>query len=245
MLTIVILLLSFNIRGTYASEAGDSCPQCGTGVLTLLYEQSGEYVDNEKCQVIYTYECTECGYREAGIKDAAHKSASYDVKYTPYDKTSHKVTGTGICERCGHSYKNEFVENHHFEWKKAGVKKVFKCKECGEILKIRKAKNPLSVKGKTTVVKYDRLKNKSQNLSVKKIITFKKKGKGKMSYRLASVSKAKYKEYFKINKKTGRITIKKGLPKGIYSVRVKIKAAGNGDYKASDVKSVMIKMTIK
>ena len=56
------------------------------------------------------------------------------------------------------------------------------------------------------------------------------KARGTVKYTLSSVSKAKFKKYFKVNAKTGKITVKKGLKKGTYTVKIKVSAAGNGNY---------------
>lgn len=114
---------------------------------------------------------------------------------------------------------------------------------------INKAANPLSIKAKTATVKYSKLKKKTQTLAVTKVIKFTKKGQGKMSYTLVSAKKGSksYKKYFKISKTTGKVTVKKNskMKKGAYSVKVKVKAAGNANYKASAVKTVTFKVKIK
>ena len=48
-------------------------------------------------------------------------------------------------------------------------------------------------------------------------------------------SKAKGNANIIVNKKTGQITVKKGLKKGTYTVVLNVKAAGNAYYKASKV----------
>ena len=113
--------------------------------------------------------------------------------------------------------------------------------------KINKAANPLSVKGKTAKIKYKAIKKKAQKLKVGKVIKFKKKGQGKMTYKLSSAKKKgrNFKKSFKINAKTGKVTVKKKLKKGTYNVTVKVKAAGNANYKASAVKTVTFKVKIK
>ena len=58
-------------------------------------------------------------------------------------------------------------------------------------------------------------------------MVMKKKGKGTITYKLSKVSASKYKKYFSINKKTGKLTIKKGLKKGRYGIFITVKAAGN------------------
>lgn len=106
--------------------------------------------------------------------------------------------------------------------------------------KIKKASNPLTIKPKTAAVKYSKLKKKNQTLAVSKVIDFKKDAKDKKTYTLSSAKKGKtsFKKYFTIHKNTGKLTVKKGLKKGTYKVTVKVKAAGNSNYKASASKTV-------
>lgn len=92
---------------------------------------------------------------------------------------------------------------------------------------ISKAKNPLTVKGKTAKVKYSKLKKASQKLSVSKVLSFKKKGKGEKVY-----TKLKGNKKIIINQNTGKVTLKKGLKKGTYRVKVKVTAKGNNNYKS-------------
>lgn len=103
----------------------------------------------------------------------------------------------------------------------------------------KKAANKLSVKGKTVKVKYKKLKKKAQKLAVAKVIKFRNKGQGTLTYSKVSGNKK-----IKINAKTGKVTIKKGLKKGTYKVKVKVKAAGNGNYKAA-TKTVTFKIKVK
>ena len=105
---------------------------------------------------------------------------------------------------------------------------------------INKAANPLTIKAKTATVKYSNLQKKAQVLSVSKVITFTKKGQGTLTYTKSSGNKN-----ITINKKTGKVTIKKGLKKGTYKVKVKVKAAGNTNYKASAVKTVTFSIKVK
>lgn len=106
--------------------------------------------------------------------------------------------------------------------------------------KIEKASNPLSIKAKTAKVKFSSLKKKTQKLSVSKVISFTKKGRGTITYAKTS-GNAK----ITINKKTGQVTVKKGLKKGTYNVKVKIRANGNANYKASSYKTVTFKIQIR
>ncbi|MCR5543407.1 MAG: InlB B-repeat-containing protein [Eubacterium sp.] len=113
--------------------------------------------------------------------------------------------------------------------------------------KINKAANPLTMKPKTGTVKYAKLKKKAQTLAVTKVIKFTKDAKDKKTYTLSSAKKGKksFKKYFKINKSTGKVTVKKGLKKGTYKVKVKVKALGNSNYKASGTKTVTFKVKVK
>ena len=103
---------------------------------------------------------------------------------------------------------------------------------------INKASNPISVKAKTADVKYSKLKNKDQTLKVSKVMTV-KGAKGKVTYKKKSGS-AK----IKIDKKTGKVTVSKGLKKGTYKVKLKVTAAGDTNYK-SLTKTVTVKIRVK
>lgn len=105
--------------------------------------------------------------------------------------------------------------------------------------KINKAANPLTVKGKTAVVAYSKLKNKAVTLKIGKVVAFTKKGQGKMTY-IKKCGNPK----ITINKNTGKVTIKKGLPKGTYKVKIKMKAAGNSNYNPSAWKKVTFRIKV-
>ncbi len=113
--------------------------------------------------------------------------------------------------------------------------------------KISKASNPLKVKGKTATVKYSKLKKADQTLAVTKVIKFTKDAKDKKVYTLSSAKKGSkdFKKYFKVNKTSGKVTVKKGLKKGDYKVKVKVKAKGNKNYKASGQKPVTFTVQVK
>ena len=130
--------------------------------------------------------------------------------------------------------------------------KTYTCTVCGEektesIPALGKQANPLTIKAKTATVKYKKLKKKAQTLAVTRVITFTKMINDKKTYTLSSAKKGKksYKKYFKINQTTGKVTIKKGLKKGTYKIQVKVKAAGNANYNASDVNTVTFKIKVK
>ena len=69
---------------------------------------------------------------------------------------------------------------------------------------------------------------------------------GRLSYKLVSAKKGgkNFRKKISVNAKTGKITVKKGLKKGTYKVKVKVRAAGNANYKASAWKTVKFKVRV-
>lgn len=100
---------------------------------------------------------------------------------------------------------------------------------------VSKYTNPMKVSKSTKTVKYSKVKKKAQTVKPLKVT----KAKGKVTYKKSSGSKK-----ITVNKKTGKITVKKGTKKGTYSIKVKVKAAGSGDY-ASATKAVTVKVKVK
>ena len=117
----------------------------------------------------------------------------------------------------------------------------FVCEECGKketktVAKCEKYTNTLSAKAKKPTVKYSKLKKKTQYITRKEAITV-SNAKGTVNYTKSSGNKK-----ITVDKKTGKITVKKGLKKGTYKVKVKVKAAGTSAYKS---KTVTVTVTIK
>lgn len=122
--------------------------------------------------------------------------------------------------------------------------RTYTCTVCKEtktevIAKLPKKANTLKVSPKTATVKYSKLKTKAQTLSVGKVIKFTKKGQGKLTYAKVSGNKK-----ITINKKTGKVTVKKGLKKGTYKIKLKVTAAGNASYKAAS-RTAVFKIRVK
>ena len=108
-----------------------------------------------------------------------------------------------------------------------------------------KAANTLKIKAKTATVKGSTkgkkgTLKKTKKLAVTKVIKFTSKGQGAKTYVKKSGNKK-----ITIAKKTGKVTVKQGLKKGTYKVKVKVKAAGNANYKASKWKTVTFKIIVK
>ena len=111
---------------------------------------------------------------------------------------------------------------------------------------IAKANNPMTLKMKTVKVKYKSLKKKSKSIRQTKAFTVSKK-QGSLSYKLVSAKKGSknFRNKFKINAKTGKVTVKKNLKKGTYKVKVKVKDKGTANYKASAWETVTFKVQVR
>lgn len=102
---------------------------------------------------------------------------------------------------------------------------------------VKKVKQPMTVKAKTVKVKYKKLKKKK--LTVKALTV--KKAQGAVAY--AKVKKGSSVK-LTINKKTGKITVKKGTKKGTYKIKIKVTAKGNAKYLAGS-KTITVKIKVK
>ncbi|MBR2108708.1 MAG: Ig-like domain-containing protein [Ruminococcus sp.] len=99
---------------------------------------------------------------------------------------------------------------------------------------IKKKNNPMTVKAKTASAK----SKKTTTIKKAKAFTI-KNAKGTVSFKKISGNKQ-----ITINKKTGNITVRKGLKKGTYKFKVKVTAAGNTTYKPNS-KTVTVKIKVK
>lgn len=113
-------------------------------------------------------------------------------------------------------------------------------------INVVKTANSLKLKAKKAAVKYKSLKKKSIAIKSKQLFAV-KKPQGKLTYKLAAAKKGKksVKNKFRVSKKTGKLIVKKGLKKGTYRVKVKVKATGNAKYKASGWKAVIFKVIVR
>lgn len=101
----------------------------------------------------------------------------------------------------------------------------------------------LKVSGKTVKVKAKTLKKKKLVLARSRALTI-SGARGKVTYSKVKVSPAKYKNKITIDSKTGSITVKKGVRKGLLKLTVKVKASGNGTYQAKS-KNATVKIKVK
>ena len=103
---------------------------------------------------------------------------------------------------------------------------------------ITKASNALTAKAKTPKVKLAKVRKANQVIKRSKALTV-SKARGTVTYSKVSGSKR-----LTIAKKTGNITVKRGTPRGTYSIKVKVRAAGTANYKAK-TKTVTIKVRVR
>ena len=106
--------------------------------------------------------------------------------------------------------------------------------------KAKKA-NTLKAKAKLVKVKASTLKKKTVKVARKKAFTV-KAAKGKVTYKVAKYDK-KAKKKITVSK-AGKVTVKKGLARGLYKLKVKVRAAGNASYKAK-TRTVTLKVRVK
>lgn len=107
--------------------------------------------------------------------------------------------------------------------------------------------NPFTAKGKSVTVNYSRLKNRAQTVKRAKAVKI-SNAKGEVTYKKVRVGSAKinrkYGKKITVSKKSGKITVKKGLKKGTYKIRVSVRAAGDKTYDLA-VKTVTVTLKVK
>ena len=105
-------------------------------------------------------------------------------------------------------------------------------------IKVVQGPNPMTLEVKTKKVPYADVKNKAKKVSG--AITFTKAAKGKVTYEKVSSASS---QRLSINEKTGKITVKKGTPRGTYKMKVRVRAAGNASYKPR-TRTVTVKIKV-
>ncbi len=105
-------------------------------------------------------------------------------------------------------------------------------------IKADKSTNTMKVSAANKTLKVKALKRKA--------VTFKavnvKKSQGKVTF--TAKAKGKSAKALKFNKKTAKVTVKKGTKKGKYTIKITVKAAGNKSYKAMTITKT-VKVTVK
>lgn len=110
-------------------------------------------------------------------------------------------------------------------------------KTAAKILTVKIAKKNATIKTKTSAktIKYATLKKNAQVFTLGASVD----SKGTLTYKKLSGSSA-----ITVSSKTGKFTVKKGLKKGTYKVKVQIKSAAKGNYNAGS-RTVTVTVTVK
>lgn len=96
------------------------------------------------------------------------------------------------------------------------------------------------VKAQKKTVKAAKVKKKAQVVAPLAVT----KAKGTKAFKVTKWVTKKAKKYLSVKKSTGKVTVKKGTPKGTYKLKVKVTAKGNGNYKAKS-KTVTVVVVVK
>ena len=102
-------------------------------------------------------------------------------------------------------------------------------------VKVNKAAPVIKVKTTSATVKYTNLKKKTQSVALGASVS----SKGTLSYQKVSGNKA-----VTVDKKSGRLSVRKGTKKGTYKVKVRIRSAARGIYNAGS-KDVTVTIRVK
>ncbi len=223
----------------------DVCPNGGdhswttTAHKATLTENGGVYM-----------RCSKCGKEEyvtplAAVNQISLERTSYD--YDGKEKKPKVTVKNGFGDVLGEDqYKVEYSDNIKPGTAKAKVTLTSDWYEGTKTLtftiKGNAKVNTMSVKAKTVKLALKKVKQKKQVVTAKKAMTV-KNAKGKVTYKLVSVAKSKFGRNFSINEKTGKITVKKGTKKGTYTLKIKVKTAGDAAYLPAE-KTVKVKIKI-
>ena len=184
--------------------------------------------------------CIHCGYEDEAaipmIKTIALAKKSYQYtgkaikpKVTVKDRTG-KVLKNGVDYTVEYSNNTKIGKGKarvQFQGSYGGAKGLY--------YKITKKTNTMKVKTAKKTVKFNTVKKKSVKVAP---ITV-KKAVGTKTFKKLSGDKK-----ITVNKKNGKFTVKKGIKKGTYKIKVKVSAKGNSTYKAAS-KTVTVKIVVK
>ena len=224
-------------------------------ILTLYYyNNTQEFAEKIKSPTIYSYNPfnRKYGTGSAPLRKHTWINERFDcpgqyLEFSPYKislaKTSYTYTGSAIkpaatvIDASGKTVSSSVAYSAN---KNAGIG-VAKITAAGKTFHryftIAKAKQSMSVKGKTVSLKAANVRKKNQTISAKKAVTV-KNSQGRVTYKRLSGNKK-----IKVAS-NGKITVGKGLKKGTYKVKIQVKAAGNKNYK-SRTKNVYVKIRVR
>ena len=174
-----------------------------------------------------------------------HYSIERDA--VPATCTSSGRSADIYCSKCGELLESgEFIEAYGHNYKSKVTKttsktytRTYTCTFCGKSYKktFNKKKNTMTLKAKTKTVKYSTLRKKNVSIARKDAVAV-SDAKGDVTY-----SKSSGNSRITVSK-SGKITVKKGLKKGTYKVKIKVRAAGTKTYLAK-TKTVTVTIKVK
>ena len=201
-------------KATFKEDGGIfmSCSKCGRTMDGMVPLPAVKYV--KLSATSYTYNGKAKKPKVSVGCNAGELLASDQYKVT-YSKNTNAGTATATVTLTG-------------KWYEGSKKLTFT---------IKKAANPMTVKGKTATVKYSAVKKKTQTVAAKKAFSL-SKAQGKVTYKKSGGNKN-----ITVSS-AGKLTVKKKTKKGSYPIKVKVTAAGNGNYKAAS-KTVTVTVKVK
>ena len=103
---------------------------------------------------------------------------------------------------------------------------------------VKKLSNSVTISTGSKTFKYANLKKSSRSF----FVTADDQRNAKLTYKIDSAP-SKAKRYLSLNKSSGKFTVKKGLRKGTYTIKLKVSAAATKNYKAaSKTKQITLKV---
>ena len=199
----------------------------GLGTATVTITGKGNYEGS----IARTFTINSSNIKDASIKFAKQYYTGKKLKPNP------TVTFAGNVLTKGVDYTVTYKNNKKIGTATATIKGKGGFVGSTKVkFKILKGLQPMKVKVSSKTLKASKLKKKGITISALKV----SKAVGAVTYKLV---KTKATKKFKINKK-GKITVPKGTKKGTYSVKVKVRAAGNKLFRAG-TQTVIVKVTVK
>lgn len=151
-------------------------------------------------------------------------------------KMDMSVVQLGFSEICNHDWDDALIERPTAN-EEGEVEST--CQWCGKIKTTYVPADSWSVKGKTASVKYSTLKKKSVTISRQAAVSL-----SGCDYRDITYKKISGNSKIAVNSKNGKITVKKGLKKGSYKLKVKVMSASGVLYDASE-KAATVTIKVK
>ena len=253
VISIPNLSSAMQLKITIGSSHGDYAIYNMKGVPVNPTPKPHKYVDEVTLEAqfgltgIITHRCSECGAFYTSSSPALQRSLLEEAVTAELTKDSYifngKLRTPGAVVKyndevlnSGVDYKITYQKNKSVGKATATITGIGNYKDSIRLtFTIKKCKQPMTAKGKTVTLKASTVKKKAKTFKALVV----KKGKGKLTYKIVSGSKA-----FSINAKNGAITVKKRTRKGTYTLRVQVTAAGNANYKKGS-RTVTVKVKIK